>query len=58
MDKKENFSVARVVAHTKDDIRGIKGSINEHLQNFDFKIKKDKERLEKITTQIVIFLYI
>lgn len=33
-------------------IRGIKGSTNEHLENLDFKIKKDKERFEKITTQI------
>ena len=33
-------------------IRGIKGSTNEHLDNLDFKIKKDKERLETISNKI------
>mgnify|MGYP004532116533 CR=1 FL=1 len=32
--------------------RGIKGSTNEHLDNLDFKIKKDKERLETISNKI------
>ncbi len=33
-------------------IRGIKGSTNEHLENLDFKIKKDKERLKEISNKI------
>ena len=33
-------------------IRGIKGSTFEHLENLDFKIKKDKERLKKISIKI------
>lgn len=33
-------------------IRGIKGSANEHLENLDFKIKKDKERLEAISNKV------
>ena len=33
-------------------IRGIKGSTNEHLETLDFKIKKDKERLESISNKI------
>lgn len=33
-------------------IRGIKGNTNEHLENLDFKIKKDKERLEAISNKI------
>ncbi len=32
-------------------IRGVKGSAREHLDNLDFKIRKETERLEKITTQ-------
>lgn len=33
-------------------IRGIKGSTAEHLENLDFKIKKDKERLKEISNKI------
>ena len=33
-------------------IRGIKGSTNEHLETFDYKIKKDKERLKEILNKI------
>ncbi|MCI9177599.1 MAG: plasmid recombination protein [Clostridia bacterium] len=33
-------------------IRGIKGSTKEHLDNLDFKVKKETERLEKITNQV------
>ena len=33
-------------------IRGIKGSTAEHLENLDFKIKKDKERLKEISSKI------
>ena len=33
-------------------IRGIKGSTSEHLENLDFKIKKDKERLKEISSKI------
>ena len=33
-------------------IRGIKGSSAEHLENLDFKIKKDKERLKEISNKI------
>ena len=33
-------------------IRGIKGSINEHLETIDYKIKKDKERLKEISNKI------
>ena len=33
----------------KDFIRGVKGSNQEHLDDLQFKIKKDTERLEKIT---------
>lgn len=33
-------------------IRGIKGSSAEHLENLDFKIKKDKERLKEISSKI------
>ena len=33
-------------------IRGIKGSTNEHLENLDYKIKKDKERLKEISNKI------
>lgn len=33
-------------------IRGIKGSTAEHLENLDYKIKKDKERLKEISIKI------
>ena len=33
-------------------IRGTKGSTSEHLENLDFKIKKDKERLKEISSKI------
>ena len=33
-------------------IRGIKGSTSEYLENLDFKIKKDKERLKEISSKI------
>ena len=33
-------------------IRGIKGSTREHLDNLDFKVKKETERLEHITNQV------
>ena len=33
-------------------IRGIKGSTAEHLENLDYKIKKDKERLKEISNKI------
>ena len=33
-------------------VRGIKGSAAEHLENLDFKIKKDKERLKEISNKI------
>lgn len=33
-------------------VRGIKGSTSEHLENLDFKIKKDKERLKEISNKI------
>ena len=33
-------------------VRGIKGSTAEHLENLDFKIKKDKERLKEISIKI------
>ena len=33
-------------------LRGIKGSTAEHLENLDFKIKKDKERLKEISNKI------
>ena len=36
----------------RDFIRGIKGSNQEHLDNLQFKIKKDTERLESITSQV------
>ncbi len=36
----------------KDFIRGIKGSNQEHLDDLQFKIKKDTERLEKIVNQV------
>lgn len=36
----------------KDFIRGIKGSNQEHLDNLQFKIKKDTERLENITNKV------
>lgn len=36
----------------KDFIRGIKGSNQEHLDDLQFKIKKDTERLERITNQV------
>ncbi|MCI8397382.1 MAG: plasmid recombination protein [Clostridia bacterium] len=32
-------------------IRGVKGSTREHLDNLDFKVKKETERLEKIANQ-------
>lgn len=37
----------------KDFIRGVKGSNQEHLDDLQFKIKKDTERLERITNQVV-----
>ena len=36
----------------KDFIRGVKGSNQEHLDDLQFKIKKDTERLEKIVHQV------
>ena len=36
----------------KDFIRGVKGSNQEHLNNLQFKIKKDTERLESITNKV------
>ena len=36
----------------KDFIRGVKGSNQEHLDDLQFKIKKDTERLEKIVNQV------
>ena len=33
-------------------ILGVKGSNQEHLDDLQFKIKKDTERLEKITSQV------
>ncbi len=36
----------------RDFIRGVKGSNQEHLDNLQFKIKKDTERLESITSQV------
>lgn len=33
-------------------VRGIKGSSTEHLENLDYKIKKDKERLKEISSKI------
>lgn len=36
----------------KDFIRGVKGSNQEHLDDLEFKIKKDTERLEKIVNQV------
>ena len=33
-------------------LRGIKGSTAEHLENLDYKIKKDKERLKEISSKI------
>ncbi len=33
-------------------IRGAKESTSEHLENLDFKIKKDKERLKEISSKI------
>ncbi len=36
----------------KDFIRGIKGSNQEHLSDLQFKIKKDTERLERITNKV------
>ena len=33
-------------------IRGVKGSTREHLDNLDFKVKKETERLEHITNQV------
>ena len=36
----------------KDFIRGVKGSNQEHLDDLQFKIKKDTERLEKISNQV------
>ena len=33
-------------------VRGIKGSTAEHLENLDYKIKKDKERLKEISSKI------
>ena len=33
-------------------IRGVKGSSKEHLENLDFKIKKETEQLEKITKEV------
>ena len=34
-------------------LRGIKGSTAEHLENLDYKIKKDKERLKEISTAVI-----
>ena len=36
----------------KDFIRGVKGSNQEHLDDLQFKIKKDTERLAKIVNQV------
>ena len=36
----------------KDFIRGVKGSNQEHLDDLQFKIKKDTERLQKITNKV------
>lgn len=36
----------------KDFIRGVKGSNQEHLSDLQFKIKKNTERLERITSQV------
>ena len=36
----------------KDFIRGVKGSNQEHLDDLQFKIRKDTERLEKITNKV------
>ena len=36
----------------KDFIRGIKGSNQEHLDDLQFKIKKDTERLQNITNKV------
>ena len=36
----------------KDFIRGVKGSNQEHLDDLQFKIKKDTERLESITNKV------
>ena len=36
----------------KDCIRGVKGSNQEHLDDLQFKIKKDTERLEKIVNKV------
>lgn len=33
-------------------VRGIKGSIKEHLTDLEFKIKKETEKLEKITNSV------
>jgi len=33
-------------------VRGVKGSTAEHLENLDYKIKKDKERLKEISSKI------
>lgn len=36
----------------KDFIRGVKGSNQEHLDDLQFKIKKDTERLQSITNKV------
>lgn len=36
----------------KDFVRGVKGSNQEHLDDLQFKIKKDTERLERITNKV------
>ena len=36
----------------KDFIRGVKGSNQEHLDDLQFKIKKDTERLKRITNKV------
>lgn len=36
----------------KEFIRGVKGNNQEHLDNLQFKIKKDTEKLERITSQV------
>ena len=36
----------------RDFIRGVKGSNQEHLDDLQFKIKKDTERLESITNKV------
>ena len=36
----------------KGFIRGVRGSSNEHLSDLEFKIKKETEKLEKITTSV------